>query len=32
MGKHMRSLIRHLPHRSLWTAIVILTAAAQACK
>ena len=29
MRKQLRSLI---PHRSLWMAMVILTAAAQACK
>jgi hypothetical protein len=29
MRKQLRSLI---PHRSLWTAMVILTVLAQACK
>lgn len=29
MTKQLRSLI---PHRSLWMAMVILTAVAQACK
>jgi hypothetical protein len=31
MGKHVRGLMPHLPHRSLWIAMVILTVAAHAC-